>query len=72
VLRAVDVEQRPPELHLFTYVVGNALFWITWGAISVSSARWYVWPLVPATGWALVLIWHLRRVRSPALTSNTR
>ena len=63
-------QRRHAELHLFTYIVGNALFWISWAAIAISTDHWYWWPIVPIAGWALVLAVHLayatrtsRRVR---------
>jgi 2TM domain-containing protein len=51
--------RRRAELHLFTYIVGNALFWITWAAIAISTDHWYWWPVVPMAGWAVVLGLHL-------------
>jgi hypothetical protein len=66
-LPASEARRRRARLHLFTYLVGNALFWGLWGAVSVSADRWYWWPIVPLAGWTLVLglhLWHaFRRVR---------
>jgi hypothetical protein len=61
-LRLVQTRRHRARLHLFTYVVGNALFWALWGAISVSADHWYWWPVVPLAGWTLVLGLHLRHV----------
>jgi hypothetical protein len=61
-LRVVQARRRRARVHLFTYLVGNALFWTLWGAISVSADHWYWWPVVPFVGWALVLACHLWRV----------
>ena len=49
------VRRRQANLHLFTYVVGNALAWILWAAISISADHWYWWALIPLLGWAIVL-----------------
>lgn len=70
--RPVPVELPPPpelqvipgggpaaDLHLFTYVVGNALAWVLWAAVSVSADQWYWWLVVPLAGWTLVLALHL-------------
>lgn len=64
VLRPVESKRRPATLHLFTYIVGNALAWILWGAITISTDTWYWWPLVPLAAWTLVLslhLWHVYR-----------
>ena len=64
VLRQVESKRRPATLHLFTYIVGNALAWILWGAITISTDTWYWWPLVPLAAWTLVLslhLWHVYR-----------
>ena len=64
-LRVIEIRRRRAKRHLFTYLVGNALFWILWGAISVSADHWYVWPIIPFAGWAVVLalhLWHVRRM----------
>ena len=63
--RRVDARRAAAHLHLFTFVVGNALFWALWGAIAVSAERWYWWPLVPLAGWTLVLAAHLRHASRP-------
>lgn len=60
-LRVVEQRRRTARLDLFTFVVGNALFWTLWAAISVSADPWYWWPVVPLAGWALVLAGHLWR-----------
>ena len=66
-LRLVPPIARHRELHLFTYVVGNALAWLLWAAIAVSADTWYWWLLVPLAGWILVLGLHLRLAgRRPA------
>jgi hypothetical protein len=51
------------RLHLITYIIGNALFWTLWAAVSVSADRWYWWALVPLAGWTAVLALHLDHVR---------
>ena len=60
-LRVIE-SRRPATLHLLTYLVGNALFWTLWAAISVTADSWYWWPILPFVGWALVLAAHLRQV----------
>jgi hypothetical protein len=52
-------KRRQARLHLFTYLVGNAVFWALWGALSVSADQWYWWPALPLAGWTLVLAAHL-------------
>ena len=72
-LRVVEARRRAAQLHLFIYVVGNALFWTLWAAISVTADRWYWWPILPFVGWALVLaahLWHVYRPR--AATASVR
>lgn len=59
-LHVVEVRQRRANLHLFTYIVGSALFWVLWAAISISADAWYWWALVPIACWTLVLAVHLR------------
>lgn len=64
VLRPVEATPRPTKLHLFTYVVGNALAWSLWGAMTISTDTWHWWPIVPLAGWTLVLtlrLWHVYR-----------
>jgi hypothetical protein len=61
-LRLIASRRRRAKLHLFTYVVGNALFWTLWGAVSISTDRWYWWPVAPLVGWTLVLALHLWHV----------
>ena len=41
-----DAVRRAAQLHLFTYIVGNALFWTLWAATSVAADRWYWWPIL--------------------------
>ena len=63
-LRPVETKRRQATLHLFTYAAGNALAWLLWGAITISTDHWYWWPLVPLAGWTLVLalhLWHVSR-----------
>jgi hypothetical protein len=63
-LRVIEPTKRP-QLHLLTYVVGNALFWTLWAAVWVSADPWYWWPILPLVGWALVLsayLWHVHRL----------
>lgn len=57
----VSTRRRAAKLHLFTYVVGNALFWTLWAAAFVTADPWYWWPVVPLAGWTIVLAIHLRR-----------
>ena len=65
-LRLIAAGGKTPRLHLFTYTIGNALFWTLWAAISVTADPWYWWPIVPLVGWALVLAAHLWHVCRPA------
>lgn len=65
-LRVIE-SRRGAQPQLLTYIVGNALFWTLWAAISVTADRWYWWPVLPFVGWALVLsahLWHVYRHRS--------
>jgi hypothetical protein len=62
-LVAVEPRRRRRKLHLFTYVVGNAVAWLLWAALSVSADRWYWWAAVPLAGWTVVLVSHLRHAR---------
>ena len=65
-LRVIE-SRRAARLHLLTYLVGNALFWTLWAAVSVSADTWYWWLAVPLPGWTIVLVlhlWHVRRVSS--------
>ena len=62
-LRLVPPIARRRELHLVTYVVGNALAWLLWASIAVSAEAWYWWLLVPLAGWTLVLGLDLRHAR---------
>jgi hypothetical protein len=57
-------------VHLFTYVVGNALFWTLWAAISVRADHWYWWKMVPSVGWAFVLAAHLLHVYRPGAATD--
>lgn len=59
-LRVVEARRQPPKPHLFTYIVGNALCWTLWAALSVSAEHWYWWVVVPLVGWTLVLTLELR------------
>jgi hypothetical protein len=61
-LRLIASRRGHAKLHLFTYVVGNVLFWTLWGAVSISTDRWYWWAVVPLVGWTLVLALHLWHV----------
>jgi 2TM domain len=66
--RLAERKQVARDLHLLTYVVGNALFWALWGAISVSADTWYWWAVVPIVGWTLVFalhLWHTLRATRP-------
>ena len=58
-LRLIGGRRRAARLHLLTYVVGNAFFWVLWAAVSVSADHWYWWAVVPVAGWTLVLALHL-------------
>lgn len=60
--RSVEAKGRRARLHLFTYTVGNALFWTLLGAVSVSADAWYWWLVVPFAAWTLVLALHLWQV----------
>ena len=68
-LVAVEAAQHRAELHLFTYAIGNALFWLLWAAISVSADAWYWWVLFPLAGWTCVLTAHLAHVRTTPPTT---
>ena len=59
-LRVVEARRHTARPHLWTYVVGNALVWTLWAAISVSTDHWYWWIVVPLVGWTAVLALHLR------------
>ncbi len=58
--RVIEARRRAANLHLFTYTVGSALFWVLWAAVSISAETWYWWALVPMVGWTLMLGLHLR------------
>lgn len=63
-LRLIESGRGGAQLHLFTFLVGNALFWTLLGALSISTDRWYWWPALPFAAWALVLtlhFWHVHR-----------
>ena len=65
-LRLIAPSRAAARLHLFTYVIGNALFWTLWAAMFVTADRWYWRLIVPFVGWALVLaahLWHVYRPR---------
>jgi len=60
----VEAWRSAAQPYLSTYIVGNAMFWTLWAAISVTADRWYWWPILPFVGWALVLaanLWHVHR-----------
>ena len=42
-LRVIESRQRAAKLHLLTYIVGNAIFWTLWAAVSISADAWYWW-----------------------------
>lgn len=71
-LRVVEERRRAAQLHLFTYIVGNALFWLLWAAISVSADTWYWWATAPVVGWTLVLALHLRHAYRPSRRGGLR
>ena len=58
--------QRLAQRDLTTYVVGNAVFWLLWAAISISADHWYWWAAVPLAAWTAVLALHLRHARERA------
>lgn len=62
-LRLVEAKRRHrAQLHLLTYIIGNALFWTLWGALTTSTDYWYWWPIIPIAGWTAVLgihLWHV-------------
>ena len=63
-LEVIQGRRQRARLHLFTYLVGNALFWTLWGAMSISANDWYWWPVVPFAGWTVGLalhLWHVYR-----------
>ena len=62
-----DERRRPSraDLHLFSYLVGNALAWALWCAISISADDWYWWAVIPLAGWTLVLAIHLAQAFAP-------
>jgi hypothetical protein len=45
---------------LVTDVLGHALFWAAWAAVTVSAEAWYWWAAVPLAGWAATLAQALR------------
>jgi hypothetical protein len=57
--QAADARRRRARLHLVTYTVGSALFWVLWAAISISADTWYWWALVPLAAWTIVLAVHI-------------
>ena len=59
-LRLVEARRHAAKVHLWTYTVGNALFWTLWAAVSVSTDSWFWWIVVPVLGWTVVLALHLR------------
>jgi hypothetical protein len=59
-LRVVEARRHAAKVHLWTYIVGNALFWTLWAAVSVSTDDWYWWIVVPFLAWTVVLALHLR------------
>jgi hypothetical protein len=64
-LRLVASRRRTANLHLLTYVLGSAIFWVLWAAVSVSADEWYWWLVVPFAAWTIVLalhLWHAYRV----------
>ncbi|HEX9415668.1 MAG TPA: 2TM domain-containing protein [Gaiellaceae bacterium] len=58
-VQSVKRRRRLAKLHLFTYAIGNAIFWALLGAISIGADTWYWWPVLPLVGWAIVLGVHL-------------
>lgn len=63
--RVIESRQRGAKLHVLTYLVGNAIFWTLWAAISVAADAWYWWLVVPFAGWTIVLalhLWHAYRI----------
>jgi fatty acid desaturase len=69
-LRLIE-RRRRADRHLFTYLVGNAIFWTLWAAAFVSADAWYWWLVVPLVGWTIVLALHLWHVAShPARASD--
>ena len=64
-LQLVAGRRRAARLHLLTYVVGNALFWTLWAALSVAADPWYWWVVVAFVGWTVVLGAHLWRAYRP-------
>ena len=58
-LQLVETRLSAPKANLFTWIVGNALAWLLWAAVSVSADHWYWWVAVPLAGWTLVLGLHL-------------
>ena len=65
-LRPIGASRTTARLRLFTYIIGTALFWTLWAAISVTAERWYWWTVIPFVGWALVLAAHLWHASRPA------
>jgi hypothetical protein len=66
VLTVIEVRRRKAKLHLLTYTVGSALFWVLWAAISVIADSWYWWAVVPVAGWTLALALHLWHAYRPS------
>jgi hypothetical protein len=46
----IESRQRGAKLHVLTYLVGNAIFWTLWAAISVAADAWYWWTSCPVRG----------------------
>lgn len=64
-LRLVASRPRAAKLHLLTYILGSAIFWMLWAALSVSADDWYSWLVVPFAAWTTVLalhVWHAYRI----------
>jgi hypothetical protein len=69
-LRVIESRRRAAKLHLFTYLVVNAIFWTLWAAAFVSAEAWYWWLVVPLVGWTIVLALHLWHVAPHALRTS--
>jgi len=55
--------RRAFDLHLVSYVVGNAVFWTLWAAVTVEAEPWFWWPLVPSAAWTIVVLLHALLLR---------
>jgi 2TM domain-containing protein len=51
-------KKREFHIHVTTFVVFNALFWLIWGVVYALTGFWFPWPIFPLAGWAIGLGFH--------------